>query len=131
MAASLVKNETKNTIIICEDEPDLLQVYCMALRRRYNVVATNNGKECLRKYSEMQQAGKRADVLIVDYRLGDMHGDEVSQKMDNAGMRRILITAAEFEPAVLEGMKGWASAILKKPVSLRSLIETVENVIAE
>ena len=70
----------KKTIMICEDDRDLLRVYMLALRSKYEIIGAISGKECLTKYSEIRKKGKTIDALLLDYSLGDTTGDEYRDK---------------------------------------------------
>jgi hypothetical protein len=49
----------KKTILICEDDRDLLRVYTLALRSKYDVVTATSGREGIDKYSQLQNSGKK------------------------------------------------------------------------
>jgi hypothetical protein len=61
----------KKTVMICEDDRDLLRVYILALRSKYDIVSAVSGKECLLKYFEIKKSGKTIDAMLLDYSLGD------------------------------------------------------------
>ena len=37
----------KKTVVICDDEQDLLQVFELALESKFNVILASSGKECI------------------------------------------------------------------------------------
>src|SRR5579862_2627306 len=124
----------KKTVMICEDDRDLLMVYTLALRSKYNVVCTISGKECISRYSEIRKSGKKVDAVLLDYRLGDTTGDEIAMKLSHLnGTKVILISAFEIEDEVVEGLKtrGFITAFVKKPVTIGSLGATLENVLRQ
>ena len=63
----------KKTIIICDDEIDLLEVFQVALSREYETLTVDSGKDCIEKYFEERKVkNKKIDILLLDYKLGDM-----------------------------------------------------------
>ncbi len=119
----------KKTVMICEDDPDLLRVFSLTLRSKYEIVGVKSGKECLEKYSELRHSGKKVDVLLLDYRLPDTTGDAIAMKLKNLnGTKIILISAYEIESEVIDDLKalGYITMFLKKPISLESLWRALE-----
>ena len=120
----------KKTVMICEDDRDLLRVYTLALRSKYEIIGTASGRECISKYSENMRQGKKIDALLLDYSLGDMTGDKIATKIrEMNGTKIILISAFEIENDLVENLKtnGIITAFVKKPVTIGSLGVTLEN----
>jgi DNA-binding response OmpR family regulator len=64
---------SKKTIIICDDEIDLLEMFQVALSREYETLTVDSGKDCIEKYfAERKVKNKKMDILLLDYKLGDM-----------------------------------------------------------
>lgn len=71
----------KNKIVmVCEDEEELLELYSKVLEIYYTVIRVASGNECITKYLEQKNKGYPIDLLFLDYKLGDMHGDDVAKK---------------------------------------------------
>lgn len=119
--------------MICDDEPDALATFKYALNNLYNVITSSSGQECLAKYSEELQRGNKIDALLLDYRLGDMKGDEVAYRIKeiNGGTKVILITAYELEKKLLAKLKDGKCIIIdiKKPISTMALLVKVAQVL--
>lgn len=63
----------KKTIIICDDEIDLLEMFQVALSREYETLTIDSGKDYIEKYFEEKKVkNKKIDILLLDYKLGDM-----------------------------------------------------------
>jgi DNA-binding response OmpR family regulator len=63
----------KKTIIICDDEIDLLEMFQVALSREYETLTVDSGKDYIEKYFEEKKVkNKKIDILLLDYKLGDM-----------------------------------------------------------
>jgi response regulator RpfG family c-di-GMP phosphodiesterase len=72
---------SKRTVMICEDEEDILDLYSSFLQRKFNVITALSGEACLSLYIEERDRGRKVDILLLDYRLGDMLGDQVACKI--------------------------------------------------
>lgn len=122
--------DAKPTVLICDDEADLLDVYAAALKKRYNVLTVSSGKACIEKYMEQTLHGKKIDVLLLDYRLGDTTGADVACKIrDLDGTKTILISAYEIEREKVDKLKAGNCIVdmINKPVSMKTLIEKVQH----
>ncbi|MGI0047978.1 MAG: response regulator [Nitrososphaera sp.] len=122
--------EGRPTVLICDDEPDLLTMYAAALKKRYTVLTASSGKGCIEKYMEYTLRGKKINVVLLDYRLGDSRGDDIACKIrDLEGARTILISAFDLEKEKVDELKANNCIVdtIIKPVSLKALIEKVQN----
>jgi response regulator RpfG family c-di-GMP phosphodiesterase len=41
----------KKTVMICDDERDLLQLFGQALRSKYNVILASFGEDCIKRFA--------------------------------------------------------------------------------
>jgi CheY-like chemotaxis protein len=122
----------KKTIMICDDEPDLLQLFGKALRFKYNVILVRSGEDCIDRFIEEKNQGNKIHLLLLDYRLGDMLGDSVARRIKELnGTKIILITAYELDYELLTELEEneYISRYIEKPVHLAKLIEQVANTI--
>ena len=71
----------KKTVVICDDEQDLLQVFELALESEYNVILANSGGNCIEKIIEEKNRGNKIHLILLDYRSGDMFGDFVARSI--------------------------------------------------
>jgi len=126
--------QPRKTLIICEDDPDLLRVYRLAMRSKYDVVSATSGEECLQKYSELRDEGRKVDGLLIDYRLGDTTGDLVAKKIRELnGTKVVLISAFEIDSELVNKLKssGSISMFVKKPVTIQALGNALDNVMSK
>jgi DNA-binding NtrC family response regulator len=42
----------KKTVMICDDERDLLELFGKALQKKYNIILVGSGEDCIDKYIE-------------------------------------------------------------------------------
>lgn len=61
--------------MICEDELDLLKLFGLALKSKYNVILVGSGKECIKRFIEERKQGNRIHLLLLDYKIIDMSGE--------------------------------------------------------
>jgi DNA-binding response OmpR family regulator len=120
----------RRTVLICDDEEDLLSIYAAALKKQYNVVTASSGKACVEKYMDHTLRGKKIDVILLDYRLGDSTGDDIAYKIrDLDGAKVIMITAYDLEKEKVDALKA-ANCIVDviiKPIGIKALAEKVQR----
>jgi DNA-binding response OmpR family regulator len=122
--------ERRHTVLICDDEEDLLSMYAAALKKHYHVLTTSSGKACVEKYMEHIVLGKKIDVILLDYRLGDTMGDDIACKIrDLDGAKVIMITAYDLEKEKVDELKAAKCIVdvITKPVGLKALAERVQR----
>lgn len=120
--------------MICDDESDVLRAYRIALASKYSVVTATSGEECLRKYGDGLKTGAKVDLLLLDYKLGDMSGDEVACRIrDLDGTKIILISAFDVAASFLNDLtkRNCITSFVKKPITMASLLTTVERILLE
>jgi DNA-binding response OmpR family regulator len=124
--------EGRPTVLICDDEADLLAMYAVALKKHYNVLTASSGKACIEKYMEQTLRGKKIDVVLLDYRLGDGMGDDIACKLRELdGAKTILISAYDLERKKVDELKASNCIVdvMIKPVSLKALMEKLRHVL--
>ena len=122
----------RKTIMVCDDEPDLLLMYRLALEGLYDVILADSGKQCLERYTAEIKAGNKIDALLLDYKLGDMLGDYVAceiSKLD--GTKTLLVTAYDLDPKMVSDLKqrGCIVDTNRKPVRIRAMLEQLESIL--
>jgi response regulator RpfG family c-di-GMP phosphodiesterase len=124
--------EDKKTIMVCDDEPDLLQLFGMALKSKYNVILVSSGEDCIDKFVEEKTQGNKVHLILLDYRLGDMLGDSVAKKIKAYnGTKIILISAYDLTNVVVKELEEnkYIVKYIKKPIQVADLIEIVASTI--
>ena len=61
----------KKTVMICEDEPDVLLSFELMLKSKYNIMLVESGEECIARYIEEINRGDKIDLVLLDYKLCD------------------------------------------------------------
>ncbi len=120
--------------MICDDDPDILNIFATFLKQQFDVITATSGETCISIYKEQQMKGKRVDVLLVDYRLGDMLGDVVACKIrDLDGTKTLLITAFEIDEKAITDMKTRKCIVgqIRKPIRLAFLLDQIAKLIEQ
>jgi CheY-like chemotaxis protein len=113
----------ESTILVVEDDPEIRESLCDVLGDRgYRVVAAANGQEALERLHESE----RPSLILLDLMMPVMDGAEFLAVLRNdpalATLPVVIVSAWSKEAGLLrEQVEG----IVKKPVSLRDLLETV------
>jgi response regulator RpfG family c-di-GMP phosphodiesterase len=123
----------KKTVMICDDERDLLELFGLALKSKYNVIQVSSGEDCIEKFIEEKSRGNKIHLILLDYRLGDMLGDSVARKIKEFnGTKIILISAYDLDYALVKDLeeKNYIVKYVEKPIHLNSLIDIVSDTIS-
>ncbi|MGH9987805.1 MAG: response regulator [Nitrososphaeraceae archaeon] len=119
--------------MICEDDPDLLKLFGMAFKSKYNVILVSSGEECIRKFTEEKNRGNKIDLILLDYKLSDISGDSVARKIkEYSATKIILISAYNMDDELLKELQesNCITRYVKKPIHLNSLNKLVEETIS-
>lgn len=122
-------DDSRNTILVAEDHPDLLEYIRKTLSQNYNVLTARNGAEAY----EMVKSQSNIDLIITDLKMPEMTGMELCRNIkQNPTFSHILVVilSANLTPEIkIESLKGGADAIIEKPFSMDFLLSRVENLI--
>lgn len=124
------QQEGKRTVLICDEEEEILSIYSHAFYVKYNVVTARSGHECIEKYIEHATRNQKIDLLLVDYGLADMPGSQVAERIKElGGAPVILISSYELDPALVDDLKArkCIEFALRKPISISSLFKEIDS----
>ena len=130
MKSSNSNAKNRKVVMICEDEKELLDLYSRVLELTYDVIKVCSGAECIREYVENKANGSPIDLLFLDYKLGDMSGDDVAKKIKKMnGIKIILISAYNLdEPVKNELLENkYIEKFLQKPIRMRQIIQVAAD----
>lgn len=117
------------TILLVEDNIDLIDIMATFLGQWYNILRANNGRQALTVLER-----NAVDIVVTDVMMPVMGGIELTKKIkanaDYAMMPVIMLTAKVRDDDRDEGYKVGADAYLAKPFSLETLHLRIENFIA-
>src|SRR5688572_9823459 len=121
----------KKVVMVCDDEVDLLNLYKKALSREYEVIIVDSGKDCIDRYISEKHSGKKIDVLLLDYKLGDMLGDIVACKISELnGVKTLLISAYDLDQTMVKDLLARRCIVgtVRKPIRLPALIKQIQQI---
>jgi CheY-like chemotaxis protein len=119
----------KKTILICEDEPDLLLTFKLVLKSKYDVISVNSAKACIDMYIKERN---KIDLILLDYKLRDMSGDSVARKIkEYNGTNIILISGYDLDGALLKELEGgnYIRKFVKKSIDNDQLNQLISEII--
>jgi CheY-like chemotaxis protein len=102
------------------------------LKPSYDVIMTGSGKECIEKYIKEKTMGIKIDLILIDYRLGDMLGDSVARKIRSYnGTNIILISGYEIDHTLIKQLEDgdYISKFVKKPIDNDQLNQLISDII--
>jgi len=122
------KYNKEYTILIAEDNKDLLMLLSANLKTQYHVKCCDNGRDALDYINK-----KTPDLIITDVMMPLMSGVELCQriKADNrlSHIPVIMLTAKDTRDDKLEGLQAGADAYIIKPFSMKELEIRVGNIL--
>ncbi len=121
--SSMVKKMEKATILLVDDEPDILELLAYNLKKEnYRVICARDGEQALRLACQTPLP----DLIILDLMLPGIDGLEVckqlKQQPSTACIPIIMLTAKGEEADMVVGLELGADDYITKPFSPRVLI---------
>lgn len=115
----------KGTILIADDEPDILEIIGYNLTREgYEVLEAKDGLEALNAARQ-----KLPDLIILDLMMPHMTGLEVCrllrQQPEFKSTLIVFLTAMSDEGSHIQGLDGGADDYIHKPISPKVLVSRV------
>ena len=119
-----------HTILLVEDNEQLLAYEQQQLEQDYDVICATNGEEALQLLR-----GHDIHLIVSDIMMEPMSGLElckaVKQDVEMSHIPVILLTALTTQQAKMQGMENGADAYIEKPFSLGFLRQTISRLLAE
>jgi len=121
-------SEQKYTLLLIEDNEDLLQLMVRLLNTEYRIFTAQTGKEGIRL---MEQ--EEIDLVVSDIMMPEMDGIEfcklVKSKLETSHIPIILLTAKNREEDRAEAYDSGADGFLTKPFNLSVLHARINNLL--
>lgn len=120
--------ENRHTVLVVEDNPDMLSFVERQLSSDYAVLTATNGKEALEVLDE-----NFVNLVVSDVVMPLMDGFElcktIKSNVDYSHIPVILLTAKTNIQSKIEGMELGADSYIEKPFSSEYLLAVVSNLI--
>jgi signal transduction histidine kinase/AraC-like DNA-binding protein len=120
--------KSNKTLLIVEDNPDLVMVLSGSLSRFYNVIQATNGQEALDKLNEIE-----IDLVISDVMMPVMDGltlcRKIKENIDISHTPVLLLTAKSQIEDRIESYNAGADAYISKPFEMDVLIARLNSLL--
>ena len=123
-------SESKNTIMVVDDDPDLITVLTIMLEQTdYTVRHAYSGMQL---FSGLE--GQKPDLIVLDLTMPHMSGLEVLDRLkanqETSSIPVILLTAqGEFED-IISGYKKGADYYITKPFTKSQLVNSIDAILS-
>ena len=121
-------DDSPRTILLVEDNEELLQILGSLFSPIYRVLLTRNGKEGLEKARE-----ERPDIIVSDVMMPEMSGTEMCLKIKNdfdvCHIPVVLLTALTSAEQNIEGLQRGADDYINKPFNAKVLLARCNNLV--
>ena len=118
----------KSTILIVEDQDEMLHFIARLFKQNYTVFKAKNGLDALKIIEE-----EEIDLVISDIMMPEMDGLELCTKLksefETCHIPVILLTAKNTNESKIEGLKQGADAYIEKPFEYEHLFIQVNNLL--
>jgi CheY-like chemotaxis protein len=115
----------KTTILVVDDNEDLLETFAMILKRRgYEVQTACDGVDAVDKFKE-----QNFDVTLMDIVMPEMNGVDAFKKIREIQPEAsiILMTAYSDEELMQTAKEEGVQLIIQKPIRIDKLIEMINE----
>jgi len=108
------------TVLIVDDEPDVVDAYAAQIREQYDVETAYSGQEAL------DALGPEIDVVLLDRRMPDISGDDILERIRERDLeaRVAMVTAVDPDFDIIDMP---FDDYVVKPVARADLFETIER----
>ncbi len=122
-------NSQKPTILIVEDNEDLLELLSDIFKPLYQVITATNGEEGF-----MAAREKQPDIILTDDMMPKMKGSEMCQKiktnLELLHIPVILLTIQDEQHKIAQALLGGADDYITKPFDAATLVIRCNNLVA-
>lgn len=123
------EEKSRYTILIAEDNPDMLRYIKKQLVTSYTILTAGNGVKALELLSE-----NHVNLIISDIMMPEMDGlslcDRIKSDLEFSHIPVILLTAKTNIQSKIDGMKSGADAYIDKPFSMEYLKACISNLLS-
>ncbi|HPP43734.1 MAG TPA: sigma-54 dependent transcriptional regulator [Caldisericia bacterium] len=121
-----IDKKNKVTILIVDDEENILNFLEEVLKEDYLIIKGKNGKEAIKKVQEFYP-----DVVLMDYKMPGMDGMEAFLKIKeiDKDIPVILMTAYGTSQIAIQAMKEGAYDYVTKPLDIEEIKVTISKAI--
>lgn len=123
-----VVRESRPTVLVVEDNPEMLDFICQEINASFNVAAAGNGEEAIERLNEQS-----IQLIISDVMMPVMDGftllKKIKTNLEFSHIPVILLTAKTTLQSRMEGLERGADAYIDKPFSPELLQTQITNLL--
>lgn len=123
----ITTNTSLPTLLVIDDNKDLLYYISQSLNKEYNILTATNGNEAILLLKE-----KDIDIIISDVMMPEMNGLELCEyiktDINTSHIPIILLTAKTMTDDELKGLEAGADDYIIKPFSIDILSHRIHNI---
>lgn len=117
---------TALTILVVDDEPDLVELISYNLSQQgHTVLTANNGVDAIE-----HAKARQPDLVVLDVMMPELNGIEVAKRLraqtETASVPIIMLTAKTEESHEIEGLDAGADDYITKPFSMQVLLARID-----
>ncbi len=121
----------EKTIMVVDDEPDLVEIVRLMLaRKRFNVMCAYGGQQV---FAGLEK--QKPDLILLDISMSEIDGFEVLRRLKGApetsSIPIIMLTALESEEYKLKSYKLGADYFITKPFDYAELMTGINRFLSE
>jgi len=128
LVPEIISDEKKATLLVVEDNADMLHFVSSSLSGYYNVLSATDGIMGLKVANE-----KIPDIIISDVMMPEMNGFELCEKLktntETCHIPVVLLTSKGSDKSRMAGLKRGAEAYIPKPFKMKILIAQLESLL--
>jgi len=121
-------DSTRRTLLVADDNPEILKYICEALSDDYNVVPVADGAKAIQVLSQQS-----IDLIITDVMMPDIDGVQlcrtVKRNLRTSHIPVIILSAKSDTADQLDGLKVGADDYIGKPFSMPVLAAKIRNLL--
>jgi DNA-binding response OmpR family regulator len=103
-------------------------MFTIGLQESYDVLTAKSVEECIKKYLDAKHSGRKIDLILLDYKLGDTTGYFVAHKIKELNdVKIIMIIAYEVNHDIVRELEDneLVVDIVQKPIAIDLLMAKV------
>ena len=120
--------ENQNTILVIDDDPEILSFVSKQLQNTYKIITATNGKEAL----DILET-ESVNLIVSDVMMPEIDGFELCKRLKNninySHIPIILLTARATLQSKIEGIELGADAYIEKPFSTEYLLVKIATLL--
>lgn len=107
-------------VLVVEDEPELAEIFSIWLSEEFDVDTVTRGADAL------DRLGQGFDILILDWRLPDVSGEDILEEVHNTEQEAAIAVITGADPELID-VGDEVDVVLRKPVRSNELLGALED----